>query len=193
MINEKFVILGFFLSLSGSISYLVDTIKGKTKPNKVSWFMWSLAPLIAFTAEIKEGVGLASLMTFSVGFGPLLIFISSFINKKSNWKIQKLDLLCGLLSVVGLILWQITKIGNIAILFSLISDGAASVPTIIKAYHYPETENANVFILSAINAILTLLTIRIWNFAHVAFPLYIFFTCTLISLLIKFKFGKVKK
>ncbi len=74
MINENFVILGVVIGFIGSLSYLLSTIKGKTKPNRVTWFLWAIAPLIAFAAEIKEGVGIQSLMTFSVGFGPLLIF-----------------------------------------------------------------------------------------------------------------------
>jgi hypothetical protein len=80
MINEKFVILGVILSFFGSISYLIDTVKGKAKPNRISFFFWGLAPLIAFSAEIKQGVGMASLMTFIVGFNPMLIFFASFIN-----------------------------------------------------------------------------------------------------------------
>jgi hypothetical protein len=57
MLDEKFVILGIIVGFIGSLSYLIDTIKGKTKPNRVTWFLWALAPLIAFTAEIKQGVG----------------------------------------------------------------------------------------------------------------------------------------
>src|SRR5918992_4551489 len=30
----------------GALSYLIDTLKGKVQPNKVSWFVWALAPLI---------------------------------------------------------------------------------------------------------------------------------------------------
>ncbi len=77
MLDPNFVILGAAIGFIGGISYLVDTLKGKTKPNKVTWFFWSLAPLIAFAGELDKGVGLQSLMTFMVGFSPLLIFLAS--------------------------------------------------------------------------------------------------------------------
>lgn len=84
MLNENFVILGAVIAAIGSLSYLIDTIKGKAKPNRVTFFLWTLAPMIAFAAEIKQGVGMQSLITFMVGFSPLLIFLASFTNKKEN-------------------------------------------------------------------------------------------------------------
>jgi len=191
MINENFVILGAVLNLVGGGSYIIDTLKGKTKPNKISWFIWALAPMIAFYAEIKQGVGIQSLMTFMVGFMPLLVFISSFMNKKAYWQLGTLDIICGTLSVIGIILWQITQIGNMAILFAILADGVAAVPTIVKSYKEPETESGTVFLMSAISAVITMLTFKLWNFEHYAFPAYIFGICVLLYSLIHFKWGKI--
>ena len=74
MLSQNFVIIGTVIGAVGSIAYLVDTVKGKVKPNRVSFLLWSIAPLIAFAAQIKQGVGLESLMTFSAGFLPLTVF-----------------------------------------------------------------------------------------------------------------------
>ncbi len=193
MLDERFVIVGVAINFIGALSYLIDTIKGRIKPNRITWFLWALAPLIAFTAEIKQGVGLQSLMTFAVGFNPLLIFLASFVNKKAEWKLRPFDFFCGGLSVIGLLLWYITKIGNIAILFSIFADGTAALPTIKKSYQMPETENYKGFFCAAINASITILTIKIWNFAHYGFPLYILLINTLLFVLIRFRLGKLLK
>ena len=189
MIDQKFVILGAILSFYGGMSYLIATLKGKARPNRVSWALWALAPLIAFSAEIKHGVGLPALMTFMVGFNPLLIVLASFVNKKATWKLSKLDVLCGILSIIGLVLWLITGKGVIAILFSILADAFAGVPTIVKSWLEPESENHTVFLFGAINAIITLLAIKTWDFAHYAFPLYILSICVLLFVLIRFKIG----
>jgi hypothetical protein len=191
MLDERFVWVGFILTFCGGLSYLIDTIKGKTKPNRVSWFFWALAPLIAFAAEIHKGVGVQAWMTFSVGFNPLLIFLASFINKKSYWELHKTDYFYGILALIGIIIWQITGEGNIAILFSILADGFAAIPTIIKSYHQPETESSKIYLFSMINAGITLLTISIWDFAHWGFPVYIFGICALMYVLIKFKLGLI--
>jgi|SRR3989338_4036333 len=190
MIDERFVFIAGALNIVGDFAYLIDTIKGKIKPNKVTWFLWSLAPLIAFFAQISQGVGLFSLMTFSLGIIPIFIFVASFINKNANWKITKFDLFCGTLSVLGLVLWYLTRVGNIAIFFSILTEIFAAVPTVIKAYNMPETENYKPFLLGVVASLLTLLTIKQWDFAHIAFNLYIFSICFLLFILIRFKLGK---
>lgn len=190
MLNSNFVFLGVIIGSIGGISYLIYTVKGKVKPNKVTFFLWALVPLIAFAAEIKQGVGIQSLMTFSVGFFPLAIFIASFFNKKAEWKITNFDLICGAFSVIGLILWLVTKIGNIAIIFSILADGLAALPTVIKSYKYPETESGWTYLTAAINATFTLLTINLWNFAHYGFPVYILIINMIIFSAIQFKIGK---
>ncbi|HSX53275.1 MAG TPA: hypothetical protein VLF90_02820 [Patescibacteria group bacterium] len=189
MLDPKFILVGAAINLMGSLKYVIDTLRGKASPNRVSWILWAIAPLIAFAAEIGQGVGLQALMTFMVGFGPLMVVIASFVSKKAVWKLTKFDFVCGGLSVLGLILWLITRQGNIAILFSIIADGLASAPTVLKSYRKPKSESPYVFMGGAISAGITLLTIDNWTFAQYAFPLYIFLICSLMASLIYFEVG----
>lgn len=191
MLNENFVIAGAILNLIGSLSYLIDTVKGRVKPDRVTWILWSVIPFIAFTAQIKQGVGLQSLMTFMTGFTPLIIFLASFLNKKSYWRLGRLDVICGVISIVGILLWYITKVGNTAILFSILADGLAAIPTVVKAYHAPETEDYKVYFLAATSAAITLLTIKVWSFEYFGWPIYIFVVTLLIAVLIRFRLGKL--
>jgi len=190
MLNQNFVIIGTIIGAIGSLAYLIDTVKGKVKPNRVSFLLWSIAPFIAFAAQIKQGVGLEALMTFSTGFLPITVFIASFVNKKAEWKVTRFDLVCGFLSIVGLILWLITKVGNIAIFFSIVADGLAAVPTIVKSFKYPETELAWPWIASVLGVVLTLLTLKELNFANSGFIVYILIVNTLIFSLIQFRIGE---
>jgi hypothetical protein len=148
--------------------------------------------LIAFFAELNQGVGIQSLTTFIVGFVPLVIFIASFVNKKSSWALNKFDATCGIFSILGLVLWYLTQSGNIAILFSILADGLASVPTVIKSYSNPETENSTLFWFGVINAVLGLLVIQTWNFEHWAFPAYLFFMNLLLATTIQLRQKTIK-
>lgn len=193
MLNENFVFLGIAINVIGLSSYFIDTVKGKIQPNKVSFALWSLAPLIAFFAQIKQGVGIQSLTTLTVAIEPLIIFLGSFVNKKAYWKITKFDLACGALSLLGLVLWQITQVGNIAIIFSIIADGLAYVPTIVKSYKFPETESAWPWLAVSANGFITLLTITHWNFSNFGFPLYLLIINFVVFAVVYFKLGKTKK
>jgi len=186
MLNRYFVIVGTLIGSAGGLAYLWETIKGKVKPNRVSFLLWSIAPMIAFTAQIKQGVGLESLMTFSTGFLPLLTFIASFVNKRAEWKLTRFDSGCGILSLVGLALWLLTKVGNVAILFSIVADALAALPTLIKAYRHPETEMAWPWLATCIGVVLTLLTLKELSFANSGFIMYIFLIDMLIFICAQF-------
>ena len=193
MINQNFTYLGVIIASLGSVSYLVYTLRGKVKPNKITYLLWSVAPIIAFIAETQQGVGIQSLLTFVIGFLPLLIFIASFFNKKSKWKVTNFDILCGALSILGLIFWVITQVGNVAITFSIIADGLAGLPTIIKSYNYPETESGWIYFTGSISAAITILTLKEFSYAALAFPLYYFVMSLVIAGLVQFKIKRFFK
>lgn len=190
MLNENFVFVGIALNAIGVTSYFIDTIKGNIQPNKVSFSLWLLPPLIAFLAQIKQGVGIQSIMTISVGIFPMIILLASFLNKKAYWKISKFDLGCGAFSLLGLLFWQITQVGNIAIFFSILADALAYIPTLTKSWSYPETESAWPWLAVSMNGLFALLTLKTFNFSNSSFSIYFFAVNFLTFAIIYFKLGK---
>lgn len=189
MIDERFVILGFLLNALGSLSYFLAVLRGSAKPNKVTWFLWGVFPLIAGLAQIDQGVGLSVLTTFSAAFSSFLVLIASFFNRKSYWKLGTLDWICGALALLGCFLWQVTEEPNLALAFAIAADLLAGVPTFVKAYQAPETESPWTFLTGLLNYVLCLFTLQVWDFAHVAFPIQAASTCLVLFVLIQFKFG----
>lgn len=173
MINENFVFLAFVLSMIGAVIYVRDILRGKVRPNIVTWSLWATAPLLAVAAQIDEGAGYRAVHTFSTAFGPMLIIAAAIIKRNAFAKIKKSDYVFGLLAVTGLILWQVTGEGFIAIMFAIAADGFAAFPTILKLYKEPETENGWIFGFGVVAAIITLLTIDVWRFEEYGFTLYI--------------------
>lgn len=79
---------------------------------------------------------------------------------------------CGLLALLGIALWKITLVPELAIAFSILADIFATLPTLHKAYYDRESEYAWPYMLSIFSMIITLLTVHEWIFAVYAFPLY---------------------
>jgi hypothetical protein len=173
VINPNFVFLGAAFSLFGALSYARDTIRGVTRPNRVSWLLWTIAPLLAFGAEVHQGVGLQSVMTFMVGFAPLIIFCSSFFNSSSVWALGPFDYACGIASLLGILVWILSSNDTIALLAFMAADGLAALPTIYKSWHHPESESVGIYVAALLNSIITLATVKIWSTAEVAFPIQI--------------------
>lgn len=185
------VFLAAFASLASGGVYIYAMLKGSAKPNRITWLMWTIAPLIASAAEVSSNVGLAVIPVFINGFTPLLIFLSSFAVKKAYWKVRKSDYVFGLLSAAAILLWYITKAPDIAILFSIAADGLAGMPTIIKARRNPKTESIWIYASGAFSAITAYTAINVWTFSAYAFPTYLL----ILNLIIIFtvKHGKASK
>jgi hypothetical protein len=179
---QYLVVVGAIAQLFGSLSYVKETLAGRAKPNRVTWLMWATAPMIATVAAVMGGVTWAVLPVFMAGFGPLLVFFSSFFNRKAYWKLEKFDYACGLFSVLALMLWGITKEPSIAILFAILSDGSAAVPTLIKSWKYPKTEHPSVYAAGLFSALTSFTVIKSWAFAEVAFQIYLIIVCSLLLL-----------
>lgn len=190
MLPEYFVVGGSALTIYGSGRYVYLTLKGEVQPNRVTAFLWALAPMVAFSAAIDKGVGLRSLMTFMVGFWPLMILIASFMNRRSYWRLKRFDYICGGLSLAGLAAWLVTGEGNLAILFAIAADGLAALPVVYKSYVAPDSEYWLAYGLAAFSGLITLLTIDNWSFANWGFPLYIMVGMGAIAFIIKTRIGE---
>lgn len=64
VLDPRFVILGALLSSAGALGYARQTLLGAVAPNRVTWLLWTIAPLIACAAELTDGVGLPALLAF---------------------------------------------------------------------------------------------------------------------------------
>ena len=170
---EYLVFVAALGSLLAASVYIRSMFRGQTKPNRITWLMWTIAPLVATAASVSNGVDWAVIPVFISGFSPLLVFTASFFSKKAYWKLSTFDYLCGMLSGLAVALWLLTNNPNLAIIFAIISDALAAVPTLTKAWHNPETESAWPFIIGTFSPLTSFLAATTWTFSELAFPTYL--------------------
>ncbi len=179
------VLVSLGISVVGASAYVRDMVRGTTKPNKVSYFLWALAPLIGTGAALSAGADAwATARIFMSGFVPLVVVIISFFLTQSYWKLTRFDLLCGVFSVIALIVWVLADAPRMAILFAAIADGFALIPTLRKAWRNPETETGITYLLGFIAAIIVIPSIPVWNIENSAFQIYLMAANTLLVLFV---------
>ena len=174
---HSLVIISTLLMLWGGYAYFRDTLVGRTKPNRVSWFLWALAPLVSLGAAFSVDADIwASVRVLVGGVVPGVIFLGSFFNRKSYWKLTWFDWFCGGLSLTALLFWQLASSPLIAVLLATAANTFASIPTFIKAWNFPETETRLTFITSFLSAVLIIPAIPVWNVANSAFQIGLMLT-----------------
>jgi hypothetical protein len=173
MLSENLIYIAVLIQVGATAGYACDTWRGKIQPNRVTWFMWALAPFIAWVAELVGGVGFfLSLPVFMIAFEPVVILACSLANKEAYWRTSSFDYLCGLFSAIGLIIWYVTRNQDYAIVFSILADFFAAIPTVRKAYSHPESENGTYFWVYAAGMILAVFCIPQNNFTSMGFLVY---------------------
>jgi len=193
MLPENIIFVGIAINLFCCIWYVKSIVYGNTKPNLISWSIWSLAPFIGTFLALKAGGGFSVSGIFLAGFGPLLVIIFSLFKKNAFWKIETFDLICGGFSIAALVAYIITNSLGISIFFAVLSDFLAYIPTFIKTWKYPETENSSTFIGGIINNILSLSIIKNWIFTIYLFPIHIVLSNLVVVYLIYRKKIFIKK
>lgn len=166
------VVAGSIVGFAGFMAYLRDTLFRGTKPNRVSWLVWSVAPLTSFAASWESGVRWAALPTFIAGFGALLVFTASFATRYASWKLDPLDYACGAGAFLALALWAVTSDPSVAIGLSIGTSALGTMPTIVKEWRSPQTETVFAYLGGLVSGLSAFTAVTARNFPSVAFPSY---------------------
>lgn len=170
MLPQYFMYLAALLNLAACGNYFLATLRGKVQPNRVSWLMWGLISVITTFAQWFGKGGLSTLVVMTTAVGPLAVFAASFANDKAYWKTSRIDIVCGILSAMGLTGWATMNTPSVAIGFGIAADWAANVPTIRKAWVSPESENAITYGLGMLSGILAVTSLSWpWTFNSAAY------------------------
>jgi hypothetical protein len=186
---EYLVLIAASATLAAALAYIRFMFKGQTKPNRVTWLMWTIAPFTAAFAAFSSGATWAAVPVLMSGFSPFLILLASFLNKRAYWKLASFDYICGALSALALVLWYLTENPNIAIVFAIFSDTLAATPTLRKAWRNPQTESRWPFVVGVFSPMTSFLVASAWTFSEIAFPAYL----VAINILLVFSVSKRKQ
>src|SRR5579871_1132519 len=177
-------IAGSVINFAACLGYVRAILKGEATPNRVTWFLWALVPLIAAAAQLQSGVGISTLVVLSVGAGPACVVLASFIAHKGSWQLGPFDYVCGACALAALALWAVTGDPVTAIALSILGDFAAALPTVRKAWLAPETEDRPAYVLALLGMVLGILSVGETTFSAYAFNAYLLFASTSLVLIL---------
>jgi hypothetical protein len=174
VLPENCAVVGAVIGSLGGLYYLFETLVGRSQPNRITWLLWGIFPMVIFVAQRAQGVEGLSWASFVAGFTPLLIVAASFVNEKAYWKSAPRDYYLMAAAVLGIVLWAVTDDPNLALLFSLLADVLAGIPTLVKSYRHPRSESWIAYAVSSAGFGVSLLSVQTFDFQNAAFVAYLF-------------------
>ncbi len=175
---------GIFIAIS-FIPYIRDIFRGKTKPERGSWLIWTVLGSIAFFSQLAKGASYSLILAGIQALGDALVFFLGI--KYGIGGLVKRDKIALVAAGIGLVLWYLTSEAAIALFLVIVIDGIGGVLTILKSYKYPETETLSTWVLTCIAGFLAIISVGSFNPILLAFPIYIFFIN--LGIIVAIRFG----
>ena len=163
--------LGAAAALCGVIQYLpylVDTMRGKTRPHAFSWFVWGLPAGIVLVAQWTGGAGSGTWATGVTVLTCTVIFVLSLF--KGERSITRLDTVSFVAALVALALWAATHDPLWSVLLITVADTLGIVPTLRKSMTKPHEETASAYSLGALKWLLAIAALEAHSFTVLVYP-----------------------
>lgn len=181
LIRQIVTFIAGILYIVAVVPYFISIHKKEIKPHPISWLLWTIIGGVNLIFYRQTGAIYSQIIAYASFFIPLTIFSVSL--RSWNKSFSKLDYFCLFISIFSLIVGIIYKNPLIGLTLNIVlADFIAFLPTIIKTYKNPESENRSTWFITIIANILTLSVINNWTFAIVLLPLYTLFMNTIVWL-----------
>jgi hypothetical protein len=160
------------LSMIAFFPYIIDTIQGRSLPQRASWLIWSVLGSVALASQISEGA------TDSLWFAGIQVGGTVLIFALSLWRgtgvlMRRSDYKVLFAAAVGIGLWYLTDTPAYALIISIGVSLLGGAVTVAKAYANPSSETMSFWIWSGVSAVFAILSVGAWDPMMIAYPAYI--------------------
>ncbi|MDB5163675.1 MAG: hypothetical protein JWS12_292 [Candidatus Saccharibacteria bacterium] len=182
-------ILGGLVFIVADIPYIRDILRGKTKPHRVSWFLFFILNATNVANQAASGATNSLWLPIAATIITFGIFVLSI--KRGMGGFAKLDILCLVGALTGLLLWAVLKTPLASLLCNLAVATIAVIPTIKKAYSRPDTETHITYLIASISGIIAAISVGSWNYRLLLLPFHDFLIQFIIYLVLITRSKKV--
>lgn len=185
-------ILAGVIQIYAIIPYVKDILKRETKPNIVSWALWTLIQLVAIWIQVTSADGfswsLILLIATTFNTGLVVVLCLMGYGYKEFGRIEKS---CLVIALVAIGLYAFTRNSELSLAFDIVADLVAALPTFVKTWREPHSEIVGPWVLVAIAAALGTLSSTILDVENLAIPIYLTFSNGTVAALAYF--GQIMK
>lgn len=178
------------VSLVAYASYVLAILRGETKPNRATWWVWTVVGLMLGSSYYYSGANHTIWVPVSYIIGPFVIAILSIKHGEGGW--DRFDKYCLFGAGVSIVLWWAFSSPFIALLINLVIDLMGALPTIRKVYHEPEKEDRTAWTLFLVGNTINLFAVEMWTFTISVYPIYMFLVNGVIAGLVFIRPYKLK-
>ncbi|MFZ2187818.1 MAG: hypothetical protein WAV46_04320 [Candidatus Moraniibacteriota bacterium] len=174
-------VIGVGIYFIGIIPYFLDTFRGETRPNRVTWFGWTLLTWTAALIQSAHGTDASVMVVYAAAIVCTAIFILSLYRGVTIFSL--IDVFSLTLGIAAYMAWLLLDAPATALAMNISADFLFAVPTLVKVWKMPKSESQLSWSMGCVSLGLALLSKTNFDFINTAFPLYLFLLNTLVFVL----------
>ncbi len=183
--------LGIALTFAIFIPYIRSILQGRTKPHVFSWFVWALATLVVFFAQLAGGAGLGA---WPIGISGVITAYVALLayRKRTDRSITRMDWVFLTAALSALPCWLLTDNPLWAVIILTGVDLAGFGPTFRAAYFFPHQERISFYGLAALRNLVVILALEHYSLTTVLFPAAIGVACLIFVTMVFWRRRRLK-
>ncbi|MFZ1483721.1 MAG: hypothetical protein WAS36_01780 [Candidatus Saccharimonadales bacterium] len=154
---QLFGALSVILFLAGTIPYIIDILRGNTKPHRMAMFIFVVLSAIAFTGQLLEGAEASLWFAGVLLINQITLFILSFKYGMGGFTTREKISLA--LTALILIFWYLTDSVAIALVLTVTVNTIGKLLIMAKVYDHPYTELLYSWIMSTFASVFAVLAV----------------------------------
>lgn len=154
---QLFGALSVVLFLVGTIPYIIDILRGNTKPHRMAMFIFVLLSAIAFTGQLLEGAEESLWFAGVLLLNQIILFILSF--KYGMGGFTRRDKISLALTILIVVVWYLTDSVALALVLTVTVNTIGKFLVMSKVYEHPYTELLYSWIVSTFASIFAVLAV----------------------------------
>lgn len=166
----KLGVIAGCISVLAFIPYISSILKGKTRPNRVTWWIWSALGILLFFSYRSAGATDTLWVAINYIISPLLIAFLSI--RFGEGRMSRLDSVCVAGAAIATLLWFASGSPRFALLCYIGIDFLGLLPTIKKTWEHPsQEENLSWFLMVIANTV-NIFASNNYDFYILLYPVY---------------------
>lgn len=177
-----FLVLSTLLPLYSPVPYIRSILAGATRPHRTTRLVYLVIGILTTLSLLVSGDRVALWISAVSLLQAIVLFFLGLKYGMGGW--AKMDIACLILAIAGIIAWQTTDNPLFGLYFGIGADFMGTVPTLIKTWRNPSSEEPTFYILDATAGVFNMLALTNWAVGDFAYPLYLFLVNALVALLV---------
>lgn len=171
MIDKLLALTSGLVIIGVSIPYILDAVKGRARPSRATYLMFSILMILTLVEQHQAGSRLTLAITLGEAVSSIAIFIITL--KHGMGGFSWTDGMCYVMLIVSILVWRSGHGILWALHFAVLADFIAFTPTLLKTWRDPYSETPLFYIGGTIAALLSIVAGRDYSYAVILFPTYL--------------------